>query len=158
MNFHAVARRTGIRVRRSCADDGQVPGTADPDDCLALLVLMNAPEVTQRWYRLDGLASQTLPRGFRLFAVRLQGPDDTLAHEVQQLLAAVHGNQEAMDNWVRVFAGVVSPAEFFAEENVRHILARGDEDVAFGRGESQVVQVIDDVCTSSPGHGVHLAA
>src|SRR6185295_15555953 len=33
--------------------------------------------------------------------------------EMQQLLGAVHGNQEAMDGFVRVFAGVTSPAEFF---------------------------------------------
>jgi 2-polyprenyl-6-methoxyphenol hydroxylase-like FAD-dependent oxidoreductase len=43
--------------------------------------------------------------------------------EMQQLLAAVHGNQEAMDAFARVNAGVTSPAEFFAEENVRRIFA-----------------------------------
>jgi len=36
--------------------------------------------------------------------------------ELQQLLAAVHGNQEAMDGFARVLAGMTSPAEFFAEE------------------------------------------
>jgi flavin-dependent dehydrogenase len=41
----------------------------------------------------------------------------------QQLFAAIHGNQEAMDGFVRVIAGVVSPAEFFSEENVGRILA-----------------------------------
>ena len=34
--------------------------------------------------------------------------------ELQQLLGAVHGNQEAMDAFVGVTAGTVSPAEFFA--------------------------------------------
>jgi 2-polyprenyl-6-methoxyphenol hydroxylase-like FAD-dependent oxidoreductase len=34
--------------------------------------------------------------------------------EMQQLLAAMHGNREAMDLFVRVNAGVASPAELFA--------------------------------------------
>ena len=38
--------------------------------------------------------------------------------ELQQLLAAIHGNPEAMDGFVRVNAGTMSPAEFFAPENV----------------------------------------
>jgi len=38
--------------------------------------------------------------------------------ELQHLLAAVHGNQEAMDGFARVNAGVMSPAEYFGEENV----------------------------------------
>ena len=47
--------------------------------------------------------------------------------ELQQLLAAVHGNQEAMDGFARVNAGVTSPAEFFAEENVGRIFAAAQE-------------------------------
>ena len=43
--------------------------------------------------------------------------------EMQQLLGAVHGNQEAMDGFARVNAGVTSPAEFFAEENIGRIFA-----------------------------------
>ncbi|CAN5754521.1 NAD(P)/FAD-dependent oxidoreductase [soil metagenome] len=43
--------------------------------------------------------------------------------EMQQLLGAVHGNQEAMDQFTRVGAGVTSPAEFFAPENVAGIFA-----------------------------------
>jgi 2-polyprenyl-6-methoxyphenol hydroxylase-like FAD-dependent oxidoreductase len=43
--------------------------------------------------------------------------------EMQQLLAAVHGNQDAMDGFAQVFAGVVSPAEFFSDENVQRIFA-----------------------------------
>ena len=43
--------------------------------------------------------------------------------EQQQLLGAVSGSQEAMDGFVRVTAGVTSPAEFFSEENVGRILA-----------------------------------
>jgi len=43
--------------------------------------------------------------------------------DLQRLLAAVHGNQDAMDAFARMNAGVLSPAEFFAEDNVRRILA-----------------------------------
>ena len=43
--------------------------------------------------------------------------------EMQQLLGAVHGNQEAMDDFCRVNAGTTSPAEFFAEANVGRIFA-----------------------------------
>ena len=43
--------------------------------------------------------------------------------ELQQLLGAVHGNQEAMDGFARVTAGVTSPAEFFSDENVGRIFA-----------------------------------
>jgi flavin-dependent dehydrogenase len=42
--------------------------------------------------------------------------------EMQQLLAAVSGDQEAMDGFARVTAGVTSPAEFFSDENVGRIL------------------------------------
>jgi 2-polyprenyl-6-methoxyphenol hydroxylase-like FAD-dependent oxidoreductase len=53
--------------------------------------------------------------------------------EMQQVLAAVHGNQEAMNGFARVFAGVTSPAEFFSPENVGRILAAAAEraDLAF---------------------------
>jgi flavin-dependent dehydrogenase len=43
--------------------------------------------------------------------------------ELQQLLGAVHGNQEAMDGFARVNSGVMSPLEFFSEENVGRIFA-----------------------------------
>jgi flavin-dependent dehydrogenase len=43
--------------------------------------------------------------------------------ELARLLQAAHGNPEAMDAFVRVNAGVMSPAEFFSEENVERILA-----------------------------------
>jgi 2-polyprenyl-6-methoxyphenol hydroxylase-like FAD-dependent oxidoreductase len=42
--------------------------------------------------------------------------------EVEQLFAACHGNQEAMDGFARVVAGVTSPAEFFSEQNVARIM------------------------------------
>lgn len=38
--------------------------------------------------------------------------------ELQQLLAAIHGNQEAMDDFAKVNAGVMSPATFFSEEHI----------------------------------------
>jgi len=42
--------------------------------------------------------------------------------ELQQLLSAVSCDQEAMDGFARVAAGVTSPAEFFSDENVGRIL------------------------------------
>ncbi|HEU4464535.1 MAG TPA: NAD(P)/FAD-dependent oxidoreductase [Gemmatimonadota bacterium] len=46
---------------------------------------------------------------------------------VQQVLAAAAGNQEAMDGFARVNAGVTSPAEYFSEENVGRILRGAGE-------------------------------
>ena len=43
--------------------------------------------------------------------------------EMQQVLGAMHGNQEAMDGFAQVNAGVTSPAEFFSPDNVSRILA-----------------------------------
>jgi flavin-dependent dehydrogenase len=42
--------------------------------------------------------------------------------EMQQLLGAVHGNQDAMDGFVGVTAGTVSPAEFFDPKNIGPIM------------------------------------
>ncbi len=42
--------------------------------------------------------------------------------EMQQLLGAVHGNREAMDAFVSVTAGTVSPVEFFDPDNVGRIM------------------------------------
>jgi flavin-dependent dehydrogenase len=44
--------------------------------------------------------------------------------EMQQLLGAIAGNQDAMDDFARVAAGVTSPAEFFAPENVGSIMSQ----------------------------------
>ncbi len=38
--------------------------------------------------------------------------------EMQQLIAAIHGNQKAMDDFARMNAGTISPAEFFAPTKV----------------------------------------
>jgi 2-polyprenyl-6-methoxyphenol hydroxylase-like FAD-dependent oxidoreductase len=43
--------------------------------------------------------------------------------EMQQLLGAIAGNQEAMDAFARVNAGSMSPADFFAPDNVAKIFA-----------------------------------
>lgn len=42
--------------------------------------------------------------------------------ELQQLLGAVHGNQEAMDDFVSVTTGTVSPVAFFDPENIGRIM------------------------------------
>ena len=41
--------------------------------------------------------------------------------QMQQLLGAVHGNQDAMDDFVSLTAGTVSPVEFFDPENIGRI-------------------------------------
>ena len=43
--------------------------------------------------------------------------------EMQQLIGAMAGNQEAMDGFIKVQAGTISPPEFFAPENVGKIMA-----------------------------------
>jgi 2-polyprenyl-6-methoxyphenol hydroxylase-like FAD-dependent oxidoreductase len=50
---------------------------------------------------------------------------EPLPPEMQQLFAAVHGNQKAMDEFARMNAGTISPAEFFAPENVNAITTAG---------------------------------
>jgi 2-polyprenyl-6-methoxyphenol hydroxylase-like FAD-dependent oxidoreductase len=46
--------------------------------------------------------------------------------ELQALLAAMPGNQDAMDGFARVNAGVTSPAEFFSHENVERIMSQSE--------------------------------
>jgi 2-polyprenyl-6-methoxyphenol hydroxylase-like FAD-dependent oxidoreductase len=58
--------------------------------------------------------------------------------EQAQLFGAIHGNPAAMDAFARVYAGVTSPAEFFAPENVQRLLA--------GMGESALGEAaLDEV-------------
>jgi flavin-dependent dehydrogenase len=52
--------------------------------------------------------------------------------EMQQLLAAMHGNQGAMDGFVSVTAGTVSPVEFFAPENIGRIMSAREAVAAIG--------------------------
>jgi 2-polyprenyl-6-methoxyphenol hydroxylase-like FAD-dependent oxidoreductase len=42
--------------------------------------------------------------------------------EMQQLLGAVYGNQEAMDSFASITAGTVSPIEFFDPQNIGQIM------------------------------------
>jgi 2-polyprenyl-6-methoxyphenol hydroxylase-like FAD-dependent oxidoreductase len=43
--------------------------------------------------------------------------------EIQAILAAVHGNQKAMDDFARMNAGTISPTQFFSPENIGAIMA-----------------------------------
>jgi hypothetical protein len=42
---------------------------------------------------------------------------------MQRLLGAIHGNQALMDAFAKAYAGTISPAAFFAPENVGAIVA-----------------------------------
>jgi 2-polyprenyl-6-methoxyphenol hydroxylase-like FAD-dependent oxidoreductase len=42
--------------------------------------------------------------------------------DMQQLFAVISGNQQAMDGFVRMNAGTISPAEFLSPENIRAIM------------------------------------
>jgi 2-polyprenyl-6-methoxyphenol hydroxylase-like FAD-dependent oxidoreductase len=44
--------------------------------------------------------------------------------KMQQLLEAIHGNPEAMSDFVSTLGGVISPSEFFGAENVARIMAQ----------------------------------
>ena len=46
--------------------------------------------------------------------------------EMQQVLGAVYGNRDAMDAFVSVVAGTVSPVEFFDPENIGRIMSAAD--------------------------------
>ncbi len=48
--------------------------------------------------------------------------------EVQQLFAAIPGNQQAMDGFAQMNAGTISPAQFFSAENVGAIKAAARAD------------------------------
>jgi 2-polyprenyl-6-methoxyphenol hydroxylase-like FAD-dependent oxidoreductase/DNA-binding CsgD family transcriptional regulator len=48
---------------------------------------------------------------------------ESLSDDLEQLLLAIRGNQEAMDEFTRVGGAVTSPADFFSEANVRRLLA-----------------------------------
>jgi flavin-dependent dehydrogenase len=43
--------------------------------------------------------------------------------EMQRLIGAIHGRREAMDAFVQMNAGTISPAEFFAPSNVAALMA-----------------------------------
>jgi hypothetical protein len=50
-------------------------------------------------------------------------PLEPLPDELEQLLTATQGSQEAMDEFARVAGAVMSPADFFSEEDVGRTLA-----------------------------------
>ena len=52
--------------------------------------------------------------------------------EMQRLLGAMHGNREAMNGFVGVMAGSVSPEVFFGSENTARIMAGADNASADG--------------------------
>ena len=54
--------------------------------------------------------------------------------EMQRLFGAIAGNREAMDAFARMNAGTISPAEFFAPENVEAITTTGSERPSPGPG------------------------
>ena len=47
--------------------------------------------------------------------------------EMQQLFGAIHGNREAMDGFVQMNAGTISPLRFFSPENVGSIMSAGGD-------------------------------
>jgi flavin-dependent dehydrogenase len=47
--------------------------------------------------------------------------------EMQQLLGAVYGNRDAMDDFVSIVAGTVSPVEFFDPDNIGRIMSAADK-------------------------------
>jgi len=64
--------------------------------------------------------TQVLPLyGFTMDMATLAPPPP----EMQRLLGAVCGNQPAMDSFVGINAGTVSPAEFFDPANIGRLLA-----------------------------------
>ena len=46
---------------------------------------------------------------------------------MQQLFGALRGNQEDTDRFFGTFAGTVSPAEFFAPDNIARIIGESEE-------------------------------
>jgi hypothetical protein len=46
--------------------------------------------------------------------------------QMQQLLGAIHGNQEAMDGYVQMYAGTISPEAFLSPENVGKLIAAAE--------------------------------
>jgi 2-polyprenyl-6-methoxyphenol hydroxylase-like FAD-dependent oxidoreductase len=74
---------------------------------------------------MAGYQSERDRRSLPFYELTAQlAPLAPLPAELEQLLAAMQGNQEAMDQFARVAGAVMSPAEFFSDENVGRILAR----------------------------------
>ena len=56
--------------------------------------------------------------GFTTQMATLEAPPP----EMQQLLGAIHGDREAMDSFVSITAGTVSPVEFFDPDNIGRLM------------------------------------
>jgi hypothetical protein len=54
--------------------------------------------------------------------------------EVQQLLGAIQGEPEAMNAFVSVVAGTLSPVEFFDPNHIQRLLAGGGASTAASPG------------------------
>jgi 2-polyprenyl-6-methoxyphenol hydroxylase-like FAD-dependent oxidoreductase len=75
-------------------------------------------EAAMRQYQQERDADVRAMYDFTYMVAALEPPSPDL----QRLLGAVHGNPKAMDEFARVNAGSLSPAAFFAPENVEAIL------------------------------------
>jgi flavin-dependent dehydrogenase len=73
-------------------------------------------------------AAVTAMYDFTCMLAKLEPPPPDL----QRLLGAVHGDREAMDAFARINAGTMSPAAFFAPENVEAIFAKAARPAAAG--------------------------
>jgi flavin-dependent dehydrogenase len=87
------------------AVDEALTGRQDPNDAMAAYQLTRDAHVLPIYEFTSQMATMAPPPA-----------------EVAQLLAAVAGNREASDRFAGVIAGTVSPADFFAPENVGRIL------------------------------------
>jgi 2-polyprenyl-6-methoxyphenol hydroxylase-like FAD-dependent oxidoreductase len=87
------------------AVDEALTGRQDPTDAMAAYQLTRDAHVLPIYEFTSQMATMAPPPA-----------------EVAQLLAAVAGNREASDRFAGVIAGTVSPADFFAPENVGRIL------------------------------------
>ena len=85
------------------------------DQALSALV-----RLTRRWASISARAtSRRSPMyEFTCQLATLEPPPP----QMQQLFGAIHGNQSAMDGFVKVNAGTISPAEFFSPENIGRIM------------------------------------
>ena len=63
--------------------------------------------------------------------------------EMQQLLGAMHGNQEAMDGFVSVQANTLAAPEFFAPENIGRIMAAAHSAKLSGPATSRPSVLVD---------------
>jgi flavin-dependent dehydrogenase len=80
----------------------------------------SAPEQAMAGYQAARDARAMPAYQMTLQIASLQPPDDQMI----QLVTAMAGNQAAMDAFARLNAGVTSPAEFFAPENLGRLTGR----------------------------------